>query len=281
MGKDTRSHTASDKKLNGVWERDWSHKSQGYIQSCKTIVRGNCTRVVSLEVTIQGWYRTRVSHEAIIWGYRTRVSHEAIVRGYRTRLLYEDIAWGYCMRISYEAIVRGYCTRISYEDIVRGYRTRVSYEAIVWGYCTRLLYEDIVWGYFTRLLYEDIVRGYCTRLKCQQMSTHSFGCCLDMNKSRWVNWRLCTHVQISTVCTQGEWFTLRNSNWFTKLFYFSSERVRYGRIIRTHMMTTNRVTWPSYTGCTYTKLTTAGTWGPWNLESGFFLETSDTNQEAA
>ena len=220
MGKDTRSHTASDKKLNGVWERDWSHKSQGYIQSCKTIVRGNCTRVVSLEVTIQGWYRTRVSHEAIIWGYRTRVSHEAIVRGYRTRLLYKDIAWGYCMRISYEA----------------------------------------------------------------EMSTQlrlSPSCCLDMNKSRWDNWCLCTHVQISTVCTQGEWFTLRNSNWFTKLFYFSSERVRYGRIIRTHMMTTNRVTWPSYTGCTYTKLTTAGTWGPWNLESGFFLETSDTNQEAA
>ena len=105
-------------------------------------------------------------------------------------------------RLSYEGIVQGwYHWRILYKGgIIRGYRTRVSYEGIVQGYRTRVSYKA-------------------------EMSTHSFSCCLDMNKSqsRWDNWCLCTHVQISTVCTQGEWFTLRNSNWFTKLFYFSSE----------------------------------------------------------
>ena len=94
-GKDTRSHTASHKKLNGVWERGWSHKSQGYIQSCKAIVRGYRTRVVSLEVIIQGWYHTRVSYEGIIRGYRTRVLYEGIVRGYRTRLSYKGVVRGW------------------------------------------------------------------------------------------------------------------------------------------------------------------------------------------
>ena len=91
-GKDTRSHTASDKKLNGVWERGWSHKSQGYIQSCKAIVRGYRTRVVSLEVIILGWYHTRVSYEGIVRGYCTRVSYKAIVQGCRTRLKCQHIA---------------------------------------------------------------------------------------------------------------------------------------------------------------------------------------------
>ena len=137
MRKDTWSHTTSDWKLNGVWERGLSYQVEGkspkgcclpcchdYTLSYKAII----------QIIMQGC-RARLLCKAVVQGCRTRVSCKAVVQGCRTRL-------------SCKAVVQGCRTRLSYKGIVQcSIKEDVPHTALSLPSCSLHMNKPVGWVY--------------------------------------------------------------------------------------------------------------------------------------